>query len=276
MRSMPNTVTHSLSSDREANVSTCACDFFFPCFQCTLCGLLLADLDSGRLRGIGHKCYLFCLFLLLFRLFCLFLLLFRMASNEMRRCPGVGGRECGIFMSPLFRDPHPTCSRCRGRSCSYKSTCKTCDGWSLDQWEHYRLKHAYAGRSKSSSRHAGNPIETASNPPLSPASTRSAPPSFPPPPPPSEGLGEGREAPSVVDIKEPRVSSPPSVPLQEQGEGGMDTPQVCGGKGDASATSLTSVGTTTTQRLPACGPPRCGHCPQGTRASILGPHMPLS
>ena len=89
--------------------------------------------------------------------------------------------------------------------------CKTCDGWSLDQWEHYRLKRAYAGRSKSSSRLAGDPIETASNPPLFPASTRSISPASPSLslPPPSEGLGEGREAPIVVDIKEPRVSSPP-------------------------------------------------------------------
>ena len=118
----------------------------------------------------------------------------------MRRCPGVGGRKCGTFISTLFGDPHPTCSSCRGRSCSYKSTCKTCDGWSLDQWEHYRRKRTYAGRSKSSSRHAGDPIETASNPPLSPASTRSV---SPAPPSPLERLGEGREAPSVVDIKEP-------------------------------------------------------------------------
>ena len=143
-------------------------------------------------------------------------------------------------MWPLFRDPHPTCTRCRDRSCSYKSTCQTCDGWSLDQWEHYRLKRAYAGRSKSSSRHVGDPIETASNPPLSPASTRSvspAPPSLPLPPP-AEGLGEGREAPSVVDIKEPRVSSPPSMPMQEHEERGRDTLQVCGGEGDASSTSL--------------------------------------
>ena len=162
----------------------------------------------------------------------------------MRRYPGVGGRECGTFMSPLFRDPHPKCTRCRGRSCSSTSTCKICDGWSLGQWEHFRLKRAYAGHSKSSSRHAGDPIETASNPPLSPASTRSVSPlppslSFPPP---SEGLGEGREAPSVVNIKEPRVSSLSSVPTHEQGERGSDTPQVRAGEGDASATSLASAG----------------------------------
>ena len=91
--------------------------------------------------------------------------------------------------------------------------------------------------------HAGDPIETACNPPLSPASTRSVSPASPslPLPPPSEGLGEGREAPSVVDIKEPRVSSPPSVPTQEQGERGRATSQVRGGEGDASATSLASA-----------------------------------
>ena len=143
----------------------------------------------------------------------------------MRRCPGVGGRECGTFMSPLFRDPHPTCTRCRGRICSSTSTCTICDGWSLTQWEHFRNKRAYAGRSKSSSRHSGDPTETASNPPLSPASTRSvspAPPSLPTPHP-SEGLGEGREVTGVVNVKPPRVSSSPSVPKHKQGERGRDT-----------------------------------------------------
>ena len=155
-------------------------------------------------------------------------------------------------MSPLFRDPHPTCTRCRGRSCSYKSTCQTCDGWSLGQWEHYRLKRAYAGRSKSSSRHAGDHIETASNPPLSPASTRSvlpAPPSLPFPPP-AEGLGEGREALSVMDIKQPRVSSPPSMPMPEHEERGRDTPQVRGEEGDASSTSFASARGGSTQSQP--------------------------
>ena len=144
----------------------------------------------------------------------------------MRRCPGIGGRPCGTYMSPLFRDPHPTCTRCRGRSCSYKSTCDTCDGWSLDQWEHYRLKRAYAGSSKSSSRHAGYPIETASNTPLSPASTRSVSPTPPslPLPPPSEGLGEGSEAPSVVNVKEPRVSSLPPCPRKSMERGGGTPP----------------------------------------------------
>ena len=148
-------------------------------------------------------------------------------------------------MSPLFRDPHPTCTRCRGRSCSYNSTCDTCDGWSLDQWEHYRLKRAYAGRSKSSSRHAGDPIDAASNPPLSPASTRSvslSPPSLPLPPP-SEGMGEGSEAPivaniSAVNVDEPRVPSPTSMPSREHEERGRDTTRVHDGEGEASSTNL--------------------------------------
>ena len=135
-------------------------------------------------------------------------------------------------MSPLFRNPHPTCTRCRGRSCSFDATCKICDGWSLDQWQHYRCKRAYAERSKSSSRHVGDPIDTASNLPLSPTSTRSVsppPPSLPLPPP-SEGSGEGSEAPSVnnintVNVDEPRVPSPTSMPSREHGEGGEGHPQ---------------------------------------------------
>ena len=66
--------------------------------------------------------------------------------------------------------------------------------------------------------------------------------SLPLPPPPSEGLGEGSEAPSIVNVKEPRVSSPTSMLTQEHGERGRDTPQVRGGEGEASSTSLASTG----------------------------------
>ena len=171
------------------------------------------------------------------------------SNNKMRRCPGNGGRQCGTYMSPLFRDPHPTCTRCRSRSCSFDTTRKICDGWSLDQWQHYRRKRAYAERSKSSSRHAGDPIDTASNPPLSPTSTRSVsplPPSLPLPPP-SEGLGEGSKAPSVnniitVNVDEPRLSSPTSMPSREHGERGRDTPRVGNGEGEAASTSLALAG----------------------------------
>ena len=122
-------------------------------------------------------------------------------------------------------------------------------GRSLDQWQHYCRKRAYAERSKSSSRHVGDPIDTASNPPLSPTSTRSVsppPPSLPLPLP-SEGSGEGSEAPSVtninaVNVDEPRVPSPTSMPSREHGERGRDTPQVGDGEGEAASTSLASAG----------------------------------
>ena len=65
------------------------------------------------------------------------------------------------------------------------------------------------------------------------------PPSFHPP---VEGLEEGREAPSVVNVKEPRVSSPTSMSAQEHGERRRDTAQVRGGEGDASSTSLATGG----------------------------------
>ena len=169
----------------------------------------------------------------------------------MRLYPGNGGLPCGTYMSPLFRGPHPTCNKCRGRTCSYDTTCYICNGWSVDQWEHYRHKCAYAERSKSSSRHAGDPIETASNPPLSPTSTSSVsplPPSLPLPPP-SEGSGEGSEAPSVsnivnVNVNEPSVSPPTSMPSREHGEGGggRDTLKVGNGEREAASTSLASAG----------------------------------
>ena len=171
-----------------------------------------------------------------------------MPNTAMRQCPGNAGRPCGTYMSPLFRDPHPTCEKCRGRKCSYDTMCDICDGWSVKQWEHFNRKRSYAQRNKSS-RHAGDPIETASNPPLSPASAKSISPlpTYLPPPPPSEGSGEGSEAPSVSNINsdnlnEPHVSSPTSMPSWGHGEGGRDTPKVGNGEREASPTSLASAG----------------------------------
>ena len=58
----------------------------------------------------------------------------------MRKCPGVGGRSCGIFMSPLTRDPHPTCYKCRGKKCTSDDACDVCISWSEEQWKEYRRK----------------------------------------------------------------------------------------------------------------------------------------
>ena len=56
-------------------------------------------------------------------------------SQEQQLCPGVGGHRCGAFMSPLFRDPHPTYARCRGIKCTVDVTCDICKDWSVAQWE---------------------------------------------------------------------------------------------------------------------------------------------
>ena len=90
--------------------------------------------------------------------FCFLLasLAFVMSSRDMRLCPGVSDRKCGVYMSPVQIDTHPTCARCRGRNCKSDSTCSTCEGWSLGQWESFNKKQSYAGCKKSSKRHAGD------------------------------------------------------------------------------------------------------------------------
>ena len=50
---------------------------------------------------------------------------------------------------PLFWDPHPTCSRCRGRKCTSDMTCDICKDWSVAQWEVFVKKRFYSGRRKS-------------------------------------------------------------------------------------------------------------------------------
>ena len=55
-------------------------------------------------------------------------------SKELRICPGVGARKCGAFLARLDRDPHPTCTRCRGRICTRDMTCDFCAVWSAEQW----------------------------------------------------------------------------------------------------------------------------------------------
>ena len=70
-------------------------------------------------------------------------------SRELRLCPGVGGRKCGAFLSSLDRDPHPTCSRGRGRICTKDMTCDFCVGWFPSQWEAFAKKRSYKERKRS-------------------------------------------------------------------------------------------------------------------------------
>ena len=141
---------------------------------------------------------------------------------DQRLCPGVDGSRCGSFMSPVFRGPHPTCARCRGRKCSSTTTCDICHDWSLAQWESHHSKRSYAERSKSSNRHAGVPTGPTANSPLSSASKSGAASPAPltlPAPPPSEGPGVGGETLSD-DLKRPCVSPSPSLFMNKQGERG--------------------------------------------------------
>ena len=67
-------------------------------------------------------------------------------SKELRVCPGVGARKCGAFLACLDRDPHPTCTRCRGKVCTRDMTCDFCAVWSADQWELFAKKRSYKER----------------------------------------------------------------------------------------------------------------------------------
>ena len=67
-------------------------------------------------------------------------------SKELRICPGVGARKCGAFLAGLDRDPHPTCTRCRGRVCTRDMTCDFCAVWSAEQWALFAKKRSYKER----------------------------------------------------------------------------------------------------------------------------------
>ena len=67
-------------------------------------------------------------------------------SKDLRVCPGVGARKCGAFLARLDRDPHPTCTRCRGKVCTRDMTCDFCAVWSAEQWELFAKKRSYKER----------------------------------------------------------------------------------------------------------------------------------
>ena len=54
----------------------------------------------------------------------------------------------------MDRDPHPTCTRCRGKICTEDLTCDICVGWSSAQWEAFAKKRSYPERKRS--RHSGS------------------------------------------------------------------------------------------------------------------------
>ena len=60
----------------------------------------------------------------------------------------MGARKCGAFLARLDRDPHPTCTRCRGKVCTKDMTCDFCAVWSAEQWELFAKKRSYKERKR--------------------------------------------------------------------------------------------------------------------------------
>ena len=105
------------------------------------CGDLLLSSTKPCLRFGGWTgLYLF--------LSIFFLLHYLVMSKELRVCPGVGARKCGAFLARLDRDPHPTCTRCRGKVCTKDLTCDFCAAWSVEQLEQFAKKRSYKERKK--------------------------------------------------------------------------------------------------------------------------------
>ena len=110
-------------------------------------------------------------------------------SRDQRLCPGIGGKRCAAFMSPLYRDPHPTCARCSGSQCSDDMTCDICKDWSLKQWEAFRHKRSYSGRRKSCPSDSSSASATIPPVPSVSSEARCPSPSLQPSSSPSEGRG---------------------------------------------------------------------------------------
>ena len=139
---------------------------------------------------------------------------------EQRLCPGVGGRRCEAFMSPIFRDPHPTCVRYRGTKGSADVTCDICKGWSVAQWEAFLKRRPYSERRKK--RPSGSTLPSAPPPilPSDSSSSEAGRPASPPQslPPPCEGVtvrGRRKVSPGWVLVRSPLP------PFRERGGRGV-------------------------------------------------------
>ena len=124
-------------------------------------------------------------------------------------------------MLPLFRDPHPTCARCRGKKCTSDVTCDIFKDWSVVQWEVFLKKCSYRGRRKS--RPSGSSLPTVPRPLLPSAFASSEAGRHSPPPPsslPSEGQGRSGESKVISHIGSRNVSPPPSCRSVGEKRGG--------------------------------------------------------
>ena len=143
-------------------------------------------------------------------------------SRELRICPGVGSRKCGTFLSSWDRDPHPTCTRCRGRVCTRDMTCDFCVGWLPSQWEAFAKKRAYKVRKRSSRPSGALPTAEAPSPragtssevlrPEASSSSSSLP---------SGGQTKGEESRDAPCVASHEASSPPARPRSSERGGSV-------------------------------------------------------
>ena len=161
-------------------------------------------------------------------------------SKELRICPGVGARKCGAFLARLDRDPHPTCTRCRGKVCTRDMTCDFCAVWSAEQWELFAKKRSYKERkhrpsgSAPSAQQTSPSAETSSG--VSRPGTSSSSSSRPLA---GQGRGEGSQgAPGVVSGGAP---SPPARPRSSE-RGGSASRHLSGVSGLAPSSPSPSGG----------------------------------
>ena len=152
----------------------------------------------------------------------------------------MGARKCGAFLARLDRDPHPTCTRCRGKVCTRDMTCDFCAVWSADQWELFAKKRSYKERkhrpsgSAPSAQQTSPRAETSSgvSRPGTSSSSSSRPLS-------GQGRGEGSQgAPGVVSGGAP---SPPARPRSSE-RGGSASRHLSGVSGLAPSSPSPSGG----------------------------------
>ena len=171
-------------------------------------------------------------------------------------CPGRTGKKCGVFMSPLIRDPHIHCPRCRGNKCTIDNTCIICKSWPPEQWELFAKKKSYAH----SKARRGRSVSLSASPAPSVVGTSVGRPSVPPasPPPsrdqvvmggqPSVGVSVGcvGSSPSgsvtmATGYVSDDVAASPVPPPASGGEGGQERlPPACSPIPGLSSTRLPS------------------------------------
>ena len=185
-------------------------------------------------------------------------------SRVIRICPGVGDRKCGAFLSSIDRDPHPTCTRCRGKVCTVDMTCDICADWSATQWEQFVKKRAYKDRKKSSRPSGSVPPAPLTSPRAETPSGVSRPGTSSSSSRPSGGQGKqggSRGAPGVVVSG--KAPSPPSRSRSSE-RGGSVAGQLSGALGHApdSPSGAGEVGAARSQQTPL----------SHAAASVVSPH----